>query len=54
MADCFILWMQIYTEDWLLQGTEKPGGMALSDDSLAQKEASVHSLKVGSTEANEL
>lgn len=41
-------------EDWMLQETEKPGGMTLSDDSLAQKEASIHSLKVGSTEANEL
>ncbi|CAN7106921.1 unnamed protein product [Brassica rapa subsp. narinosa] len=44
----------IYTEDWLLQGTEKPGGMALSDDSLAQKEASVHSLKLMAVEMNEV
>nr|VDC72523.1 unnamed protein product [Brassica rapa] len=44
----------IYTEDWMLQGTEKPGGMALSDDSLAQKEASVHSLKLMAVEMNEV
>ncbi|KAH0880751.1 hypothetical protein HID58_068145 [Brassica napus] len=41
-------------EDWMLQETEKPGGMTLSDDSLAQKEASIHSLKLMAVEMNEL
>ncbi|KAF3587875.1 hypothetical protein F2Q69_00031546 [Brassica cretica] len=41
-------------EDWMLQETEKPGGMALSDDSLAQKEASIHNLKLMAVEMNEV
>lgn len=36
-------------EDWVFKETEKPDRIILSEDSLAQKEASIHRVKVSLT-----
>ncbi|KAF8100303.1 hypothetical protein N665_0227s0035 [Sinapis alba] len=41
-------------EHWVLKETEKSSEIVLSEDSLAQKEASIHSLKLMSVELNEV
>ena len=60
-----VWWMQIYIahyqiehgsigfeeEDWVLKETEKADGIVLSEDSLAEKEASINRVKVNSNQS---